>query len=117
MSTSDSVPIFDRDVALSRAGDDEELMAELAAITLQHCPIWLKELAEAVANSNQEDTLRLAHTLKNSADNMGGHQARDAAFEMEQAVRRQSEDISRLFARVQETYHPFLAALQTEFAK
>ncbi len=45
----------------------------------------LSDLAEAVEAGRVSDIKRLAHTLKNSADNVGAGQARDACFALEQA--------------------------------
>jgi signal transduction histidine kinase/DNA-binding response OmpR family regulator/HPt (histidine-containing phosphotransfer) domain-containing protein len=77
--------VFDWSVAVDRAGGDEDLAVELIDMVREFCPGMLAELAEAVDEGRVTDVKRLAHTLKNSADNVGGFSARDACFALEQA--------------------------------
>ena len=66
---------FDLSVALDRVGGDEELLRQIAEVLVQIGPEWLESLQTHLTQGNVVDVRRLAHSLKTSADNIGGHMA------------------------------------------
>jgi signal transduction histidine kinase/HPt (histidine-containing phosphotransfer) domain-containing protein len=78
--------VLDWNIALDRAGGDHELARELADMVREHCPVMLADLEDALEGGRIADIKRLAHTLKNSADNVGGQSARDACFALEKTA-------------------------------
>jgi HPt (histidine-containing phosphotransfer) domain-containing protein len=74
---------LDREIALSRAGDDPELLRDVAALAVEHIPKWMDGMREALAADDCRTLRRLAHTLKNTADNLGALQGVAAAARLE----------------------------------
>jgi len=75
---------LDPRVALSRAGGDGELLRQLAEIALPQLPQWVTEIGHALERDEWPTAKRVAHTLKNSADNFGAAAAVVAAHRLEQ---------------------------------
>lgn len=84
--------VIDRGVALQRCGGDEELLREISEMFLELCPKWLEELDDALNRENFSELKRLAHTLKNSAQNMGAERAGDVAYQLEKLAGQEETD-------------------------
>lgn len=78
--------LVDRKLALRRSGGSPDLFLEVARMVVELCPQWLNELREALAAGDAEQTRRLAHTLKNSAENVGAINVSGVALELELAA-------------------------------
>ncbi|MBC8114505.1 MAG: response regulator, partial [Candidatus Saccharimonas sp.] len=78
--------IFDWQLALNRVGGEEDLLREIAELLIETCPGWLAELEEHLVERDQASLRRVAHSLKNSADNLGGVRAVAAASRLEAAA-------------------------------
>ena len=100
LSASSALPVgvpqtddlFDHKLALQRAGGDQELFREVAEILIQFAPEWLENLQDRLSESDLTSVRRIAHTLKNSADNVGGRIAHHAFSEIEIAAANGSLD-------------------------
>jgi len=79
--------IFDREAALARVGDDEELLLELVKIFLDDYPINLSAIRSALAAGNPKGVEYAAHTLKGAVANFGADAVVKEAFELEQLGR------------------------------
>ena len=84
--------LFDREAALARVGDDEELLAELVKIFLDDYPNSLTAIDDAVAMQDPPKLERAAHTLKGAVANFGADAVVKEAFELERQGR--SGDLS-----------------------
>jgi two-component system, sensor histidine kinase and response regulator len=80
-------PAFDRRVALSRVGGDEELLKEIAEIFLEDYPKVLAEIQAALASGDARRLEQSAHSLKGSAGNFGAKAVVGAASRLEQLGR------------------------------
>jgi HPt (histidine-containing phosphotransfer) domain-containing protein len=79
---------LDFEVALSRAGDDLELLREIAALFLENCDQWMTEIRLAAARGDAQAVSDGAHGLKGSVANFGAEAAVEAALRLEQLGRR-----------------------------
>ena len=75
--------VFDRARALEYVSGSEELLAEIAAVFLEHAPKILAEAHMAIASRDPKMLERAAHTLKGSVSMFGAEAAREAAQELE----------------------------------
>jgi two-component system sensor histidine kinase/response regulator len=87
MSEQPPESALDRQLVLSRAGGDLELLREIAALFLEDCPRGLAAIREAVACENAAKLESAAHALKGSVANFGARAAVEAAFRLEQMGR------------------------------
>src|SRR5579859_3455756 len=76
---------WDQEAALRGVDDDPELLAELAALFLEHSTKMLADVASAVKRRDAVALQKAAHTLKGSVANFAADGARQAAFELEMA--------------------------------
>ena len=83
---------LDKVLALSRAGGDEELLRELAALFLDDYPRTLEELKTAIAAGVATDIEHHAHSLKGSVSNFGAPDVVAAALALEQQGRNHTLD-------------------------
>ncbi len=77
---------FDRAAALERVGGDEDLLQQIAEMFIQICPDWIESLQTHLNERDQTATRRMAHSLKSSADNVGGHLACASMSRLEKAA-------------------------------
>ncbi|QDT62979.1 ATP-binding protein [Calycomorphotria hydatis] len=78
--------VLDPDVALERVGGDKELLVDIGQLFLDCSVEWMEEIDTSLAANDMATLKRAAHTLKNSADNVGGRLTYEAAFKLEQQV-------------------------------
>ena len=93
--------LFDREAALARVGDDEELLTELVKIFLDDYPNSMNDIEDAVARQDSPLLERAAHTLKGAVANFGADAVVKEAFELERQGRsgdlsHASENLNRL---------------------
>lgn len=79
--------LFDRESALARVGDDEELLSELVKIFLDDYPNNLKAIQVALAEGDSSLLERAAHSLKGAVANFGAEDVVREAFELERKGR------------------------------
>ncbi len=107
---------YDLDLALARCANDPELLAELVPIFLGTLDDSLKELREAWQTQDLTTTGRVAHTLKNSADNLGALRAREFAFELEsRMISGKLADTAALVSQVTAEFTSLEAQLRDDF--
>ena len=82
-ANGDGGSAIDRSLALERCGGDEALLKEIVELFVGLCPQWLTEIEEALSADDRGNLKRLAHTLKNSAANIGAMSASDVAYRVE----------------------------------
>jgi CheY-like chemotaxis protein len=75
--------VFNHQIALSRAGDDTNLLRELAEVFLRESPHLLEGIRAAILAKNSSLLKMAAHTLKGSVDNFAARGAFDAALRLE----------------------------------
>jgi HPt (histidine-containing phosphotransfer) domain-containing protein len=102
MSESAS-PIFDKQVALTRVGGDEELLRELIEVFLGDCPKWLSDLRKAAAAGSAVDLRRAAHTIKGAVGYFGADDASLAADRLQELGR--AGDVAAAVAVVTDLEH------------
>ncbi len=78
---------LDMAAALERVEGDRDLLEELVRLFMDQCPINMKEIREAVAAGDANVLLRLAHTLKGAAMNLGALKVSEAAQSLEDQAR------------------------------
>jgi two-component system sensor histidine kinase/response regulator len=76
-------PLLDLDAALTRLGDDAELLRDLIGFFFEDSPPLLEQLQQAVAERNANVIERAAHSLKGLASNFSGQRAVQAALRLE----------------------------------
>ena len=77
---------FDLNMALERVGRDEDLFRQIAEMMLQIGPEWLENLHQHLNKGDMLGARRVAHSLKTSADNIGGNLASIALSRLENAA-------------------------------
>jgi HPt (histidine-containing phosphotransfer) domain-containing protein len=87
VSSQETVPILDRDTALSRVGGDVDLLREVGLLFLKECPSALMDLRGAVAARDAQSIERKAHSLKGSVATFGSGAAFQAVLELERQGR------------------------------
>lgn len=83
MDISKQLASFDRNIALERAGGDEELLREIAEIYLAEYPPLLEGIRSAVDAGDADALQRSAHTLKGSLATMGAEPGAALALSLE----------------------------------
>jgi two-component system, sensor histidine kinase and response regulator len=78
---------LDRALALSRVGEDLELLQEIAQLFLEDSARMLSEIRSAVQDRDAKKLDRSAHTLKGCVSNFGAEQLYEAALAMERMGR------------------------------
>ena len=86
-------PVFNRTEALSRFGNDDELLKELAEMFLEQCDGYLQEIKQAISNNDGEKLDAASHSIKGSVGNFPAQSAYEAALKLEMIGR--SGDLSK----------------------
>ncbi|HEX3871123.1 MAG TPA: response regulator, partial [Pirellulales bacterium] len=84
--------VFDYSAALQRFRNDREMLHELVAIFLEHCPTFMQQIVTAIADGDAVALERAAHTLRGSADAIAGRGVSQAAWQLEQLARDHATD-------------------------
>ncbi len=104
---------IDHRVALERVGGDTEMMFEIAGMFVEMAPGMLRDLYAAIESGDCATTKRLAHTLKNSTDNVGARRATSVAYRLEKIAAEGDVAASRLaFAEIETEMARLLPALE-----
>jgi len=85
--SSSTAGVLDEAEALSRVGDDRELLGELAEVFLGECPRLLETIRRAIAAGDTPNLKIAAHSLKGAIDNFALQSAYDAALRLEMLAR------------------------------
>ena len=76
-------PVFDRELALSRMGGDDELLREIAVLYLGDSDRMLQDIETAAAACDLSALGNAAHTFKGCVSNFGTGRLYDAALALE----------------------------------
>jgi len=115
---SDKSAAIDVGLALQRCAGDEELLQEISQMFVDLCPKWLDELDAALGAEDFSELRRIAHTLKNSAQNIGAAQASESAHHVETLTacgeldKGEREDIKEAVARLRLSFEQLLPAVE-----
>ena len=75
--------LWGKDEAVGRLGGDEELFWELCEIFLQESPKLLQKLGKAIAESDADEVMRAARSLKGELGYLGAVEALQASEALE----------------------------------
>jgi signal transduction histidine kinase/HPt (histidine-containing phosphotransfer) domain-containing protein/ActR/RegA family two-component response regulator len=110
VETSDEAFCFA--IAVERAGGDEFLARELCGMVRDLAPQFIADLRQAVAAGDAKCGRRHAHTLKNSADNIGAQPTRTVSCRIEElAASGNLPAAALLLDELQATVEQLVAAL------
>lgn len=84
---SSTIDIFDMAEFVRRNLDDLELSRDVAAVFIQHGPVYLWEISTAISAGDSNALLQSAHKLKGAAANLALVRLRDSAAAVEAAAR------------------------------
>jgi CheY-like chemotaxis protein len=79
--------VWDIDVALSRVGGDQQLLADLAKIFCEQSPKLLSALETAIDQRNLQGLKRGAHSLRSAIATFAAEHASDVAAQLEESSR------------------------------
>ncbi len=103
---------FDRQAALTIAGDDPVLLKELAELFLAEYPTLIAEIRSAVRERDPKKLDAGAHALKGVVANFGAHAAVESALVLEAKGRAGDLDgIDQALAALERTMEPLLVDL------
>lgn len=88
LSSGATLQIFDREAALERAGDDEELLAELLEIYQNEWPKLWSAIERGLIEGSASSVASGAHSLKSASGNVGAERAHKACLDLELAGKR-----------------------------
>jgi CheY-like chemotaxis protein len=117
LTSGDDEPCLDWQGALKILENDEGLLIELVEMYFDQFPVLMAEIEEAIAGSKASDLQRAAHTLKGSANIIGGRAVAAAALRLEHIGRDAELDaappaLRALKAKVPELEAALRAAVQ-----
>ncbi|TAJ08695.1 MAG: sensor histidine kinase [Nitrospirae bacterium] len=92
-------PVFDRDEALARLGNDAVLLQEMARLFLRHYPRTITDLQAALAKPDYEQVARIAHRVKGMVGNFCAWRASGQAAQVEDRGRQQDQEAAVLACR------------------
>ena len=104
--------LMDRTLALERMGGDAELLKDVLRLFTEHAPRWLEEAQLALHADDGKTLKRLAHTVKNAADNLGARSIVNLAQSLEEQAEKSdltsldellttiSEEVERLLLEI-----------------
>jgi HPt (histidine-containing phosphotransfer) domain-containing protein len=101
------------DHLLDRVGHDVRLAVDLARVALPQCDAWLGQLSAALSAGDRSTLRRVAHSLKNTGDTLGGARLMRAALILElSAAQSPREELDDQLADVVAEVRRFLPALR-----
>ncbi|MFM8219740.1 MAG: ATP-binding protein, partial [Planctomycetaceae bacterium] len=105
---------IDLPTALERVGQDCEMLAELAGLFRESAPEQIRGLFQAIEALDRPLLKRLAHTLKNSADNLGARRATQSAWQLEKlAAGGSPEELRQALAGVEIDLADLVSAVES----
>jgi two-component system, sensor histidine kinase and response regulator len=106
-------PVFDYDASLTRMGQDEALLREMAVLLLEDGPVRMREAVHGLKSRDALRILYAAHTLKGLAANFGAARAVAAASRLEDLARREIwGEMSAATDALQQALEELLSALR-----
>lgn len=113
--TSPETHPIDANLALDRAGGDPDLLSQIARLLMKVGPEWLNDLQQHLRENDSPSVRRVAHSLKNSAENLGGLIASEALSRLEQAAAaNRVDDALLIWPECHERFVDLLSAIKTQ---
>ncbi|MEX2530232.1 MAG: Hpt domain-containing protein [Gemmatimonadota bacterium] len=84
---AEGADLFDRDAALRQAGDDDEILRELAEVFLEQAPELVDRIRTSASAGEPSELRRAAHTMKGSATVFAAAPVAEAALRVETLAR------------------------------
>ena len=113
-AAANSEASLDWDGALSKLDNDEELLLELSDMFVEQSPALMGEIAQAISVRDTGLLERLAHTMKGSAQVIGGQAVATAALQLEHRCRDgQHEEVPDAYAALESRVAELQQALQS----
>lgn len=78
-----TIPVIDRQGAMERLDNDEELWNEIRAIWVEDVPQMLAAVRDTLAARNPDGLRRAAHALKGASSNVGATRVAEQARRVE----------------------------------
>lgn len=88
-----SIPVFDRELALQRAGGSRELAEELFAMLLRDLPDFRSRIEAAHADADTPRLIEIIHKLNGAATYCGVPALKAAAHQSETALKQGQHDL------------------------
>src|SRR5574339_1230615 len=82
-----SIPVFDRELALQRAGGSQDLADELFAMLLRDLPGFRQRIDYAYTSNNIPQLIEVIHKLNGAATYCGVPALKEAAHQSETALK------------------------------
>lgn len=107
--------IVNKYLALQRLDSDEELYQEILTVFLEDTPIQLANLENAWSTRTLPEVLRLSHSLKSAAGNIGAERLSIASFGVEKAAKNGNiEDLPALLNSIQHEFNTLMEFLNKQ---
>jgi len=106
---------WDKRAALTRLMNNEELLSKICQIFMDISPNKIKDLGQCIADKNFETIIKLAHSLKGSAGDLGAVYLHQLFSSMQQLAKsQQTEKIEECYQTVLTRYASFISILIKE---
>jgi PAS domain S-box-containing protein len=110
--------IWDKRAALIRLMNNETLLLRICKIFMESSPQKIEELGRCITENNAEKTLKLTHSLKGSAGDLGAVDLHRLFSSMEQAAKSPDmQKVQQYYETVLTSYAAFISMLKQEVAK
>jgi HPt (histidine-containing phosphotransfer) domain-containing protein len=86
---------LDTDRALEVTGGNAKILKRVTGVFLDNVPQEVEQLGAAIAKGRQEESNRLAHSIKGAAASVGGVSVSQRAFDMERAAQKGNLDLAQ----------------------
>jgi HPt (histidine-containing phosphotransfer) domain-containing protein len=105
--------VYNRAKLLALAGNDEDFLEELTETYLADTKLRIEELHQTLSDKDAPATLFLAHSLKGVSGTMTADMVKQAALQMESAVKNQDfRKAAHCLERIESEFARFKAALK-----
>jgi len=88
-----TAPVFDRELALQRAGGNQDLAEELFAMLVRDLPAFRQRIEAAFNDNNIPGLIEVVHKLNGAATYCGVPALKDAAHHCETALKQHQVDV------------------------
>ncbi len=111
----EEIPVFDREDFLARTMNDLELGRQVLIMFMESCAELIEKLEKALDKGDQEEIMRLAHSIKGSSANIGAKRLSEIAMQMEKKA--EAKDLDNLYERFQLLKQEFQSLSEDEAVK
>jgi PAS domain S-box-containing protein len=109
---------WDKRAALTRLMNNEELLSKICQIFMDTSPNKIKDLGQGIKEKNFETVIKLSHSLKGSAGDLGAVDLHQLFSSMEQLAKAQEiEELEECYQTLLTGYASFISILTKEQQK